>query len=96
VNAPLGPSVASSRRDKIRSAIWTLRHARKLEVQRALGFNSLQDRDVAKFNPGAARRLTTYLDATLPCAGRHWPNSRPSAPAFRLPSTRSPRAALAG
>jgi RNA-directed DNA polymerase len=70
VNAPLGPSVASSRRDKIRGAIWALRHARKFEVEAVIRSVRGKIGYVARFNPGAARRLTAYLDSTL---ARFWP-----------------------
>ena len=65
VNAPRGLSVALTRRDKIRSAIWALRYLRKREALSAV--NSIRGKIgyVAQFNPGAARRLNKYLEATL-------------------------------
>ena len=72
VNAPRGLSVALSRRDKIRSAIWALRHVRKHEVLSAV--NSIRGKIgyVEQFNPGAAQRLNRYLESTL---ARRWPSS---------------------
>jgi hypothetical protein len=65
VNAPHGLSVALSRRDKIRSDIWALRHVGKHELLSSVNSIYGKINYVKQFNPGAARRLKAYLESTL-------------------------------
>jgi hypothetical protein len=68
VNAPRGLSVPGARREKIRTAIWVLRRTSRQDLSRAV--NSIRGKIgyVAQFNRGSAKRLITFLEATL--AGR--------------------------
>lgn len=81
VNAPAGLSVSAARRDQIRAAIYALRHLPSHELAKATESVLGKIRYVAQFNPGAAKRLTGYMESTLrrrPPARRSMAGSAPA------------------
>jgi RNA-directed DNA polymerase len=71
VNSPNGLSVPNRRRDKVRAAIYGLRHTPKHHLHKSVASVYGKIAYVAQFNPGAAKRLNGYLELTLrQCAVR--------------------------